>query len=135
LISTEGIKPFPVKIICNTKFGKLVSDCEFKFCVEYVDICIVTTELDEANWNNFKNNIYDFSKLKGIHFYDHYNFQAMEESSFYKPGPELEIFYTLWSNRIQFLKSHGIQILNEEEFNSKTAELSKNLKWTFHFGF
>ena len=63
----------------------------------------------------------------------------MEESDFYKPETnmypaELEIFYNIWPNRIQFLKSHGIQILNDKEFYSKEEELSKNLKWTFHFG-
>jgi predicted TIM-barrel fold metal-dependent hydrolase len=96
------------------------------------------TEPDEANWNNFKNNISDFSKLKGIHFWCEW-FHAMEESDFYKSETteyeelEFEIFYNIWPNRIQFLKSHGIQILNKKEFESIKAKRPNNLKWAFHF--
>jgi len=146
LVSYEGNIPFPVKIIHGVNFNQLISDCEFKFCVEYAEIYINSEYPDdlfirqtEASWNNFKNNIYDFSKLKGIHFYDcEYTFYDLEESTFNKPEtnvePELETFYNIWPNRIQFLKSHGIQILNRKEFYSKKEELSKNIKLAFHFG-
>jgi len=126
LISSEGIIPFPVKIIHIMGFDKLVSDWQFKFCVEYVEIFIDSEEPDEGDWNDLKNNIYDFSNLKGIHFYDYEFFQ--EESNFYKPETNVD------PECIQFLKTHGIQILNKKEFESKTEELSKNLKWAFHFG-
>jgi len=138
-VSNGKIRPFPVKYICDTNFGALVSDCQFKSCVEYIDIEICRTKPDEANWNNFKNNIYDFGKLKGIHFSDCENlWDTLKKSDFYKPEKnacsELDIFYNIWPKRIQFLKSYGIEILNEKVFNFNKAGQSKNLKWSFQFG-
>jgi len=132
LVSYNKIAQFPVKIIYNS-FDGLVDDCQFKSSLEYAHIFIDLEDPDETNWNNFKNNIYDFNKLKGIHFYDYNTFEGMQESDFYKPETNIyphsfETFYSIWPNRIQFLKSHGIQILSKKEFDSKYKELSKKSK-------
>jgi UDP-N-acetylglucosamine transferase subunit ALG13 len=141
LVSSQGIIPFPVKIIRETNFNQLVSYCQFKLALEYVEIGICSVDPDEYSWNNFMNNIDNFRKLKGIHFWDVNSCQEMEESDFYKPEsllpPKSETFYNIWAiwpSRIQLLKSHGIQILNHKEFNFQTEKLPKNFKWVLKFG-
>merc|ERR1712034_226569 len=63
---------FPFKIICSSEFRELVEFCQFKSSLNYVEFWINATDPDEANWNYFKTNIYNFSNLKGIGFWEGY---------------------------------------------------------------
>ena len=112
LVSFEGRSIFPVKIIYSSMFDELNDHCQFKGCLEYVEVVIDITEdeNEKTDWNNFKNNIYDFSQLKCIHFFNaglHFD-EAMKESDFYKPEttgqPSLKAFITFGSIAFIFFK-------------------------------
>ena len=73
-----------------------------------------------------------FPKVEGIHldgFKDEEDFlQKLIEDKNTNSTVEL------WKKRFaDFKKESGLEIYTEEEFEAKEIELSKNLKWRFHF--
>jgi len=90
-------------------------------------------------WHNYKIILQSFTSLKGfcIVCYDFNSNGALVENEFYENQELMEALgesnLEFWRTRINYMKSIGIKILDQKEFDSMEENISKTIPWIFEF--
>jgi len=136
---TFGI-PIPVKMQSADDLSELLPiNHQFIDHIVYLNVFIDLTDIHNWGWDQYQTIFQNLHNLKGILFTLMVG-QDLREIDFFSEDDEsnLEIFetienFTMWKERIIFIKNLGIKILDHDKYKSKEIELSKNLRWRFRF--
>jgi len=90
-----------------------------------------------STWHNHKIILQSFTSLKGFCIYSYDCDAVLEEKEFYENQELMEHLgesdLQFWRTRINYMKSIGIKILDEKEFDSMEENISKTIPWKFTF--
>jgi len=131
----------PLKIMtANFQLDELAAK-RYANQIQYLqlDIDLVETPgIATHAWHNYKIHLQSFTSLKGLCINDYDYGCVLGEKKFY----EKELMEKLgesdlefWITRINYMKSIGIKILDEKEFDSMKENISKTIPWRFKFTF
>merc|ERR1711964_969217 len=104
----------------------LLQEYEFSHTIEYLKIAA------DDGWDNYKFIFALCPNLKGISIYTRENGEVPDlKENFDRMSQEIKI---IWNERIAYLKTKGIMLMTNEEYNDKIKELHHaESKWGFEF--
>merc|ERR1712098_30661 len=101
--------------------------------IEYLEIKVDANSPNQDGWENYQTNLSFFPNLKGVKLHMIPENQVIEvDLETVMDGLSAED-RNIWEDRISYLESKGIILMNREQYESKVKELCKQIQWGFQF--